>query len=335
MEKPESPDHLAQWVPVALLVPQENQEMMASLGNLGKVVSVDLSDLRELVDSQEHQVYLESRDTEDIQVSTGLKESLEPLEQKASPALRERVALLDRWVPVVCLVKEGVQDRLELLVLVGMMVYPAVLVLLVQSARLELPVSQDPPGLRVKQDLPEPVDLKELKDPVESLASLDLQDPRESLVTLGLTASPEPKDQGGLLVLLALLVSRALVALRDLRERRVLSGPRDSLGIRVLQGSRVRLVLKEKLAALVFRGPLALPERKGSEAPEESLVPLDPSARMEREVLLVIEVFLDKMVWLVQRALRVSVDLRVYRGPREPAETPDGLENRVCLVHGV
>lgn len=35
--------------------------------------------------------------------------------------------------------------------------------------------------------------------------------------------------------------------------------------------------------ALVFKVPPALPERKVSEDPEESLVLLDPSGRLERE----------------------------------------------------
>lgn len=316
-------------------VPQENQEMMGKQANLGNLVNVDLPGLRELVDSQEHQVYLESRDTEVIQVLMVLKESPEPLGLKVRPGLLEKAALLDQWAHVVYLVKGGVQDRPELLGLEGMMGRPALLVLLVQSVRLALPVSQDPPVLRVKQDLPEPEDLKEHRDPAESLASPGLQDLLESLVTPGLMASPEPKDQGVLLVSLALLVSQALGGLLDLRERLDLWGRRDSLVIRVSQGSRAKLVLKEKLATLGLKVPLALPERKVSEDPEESPALLDPSGRLEREELLVIEVFLDKMVWLDQRALRASGELRECRDPREPAEIRAGLENRVCLVQGV
>lgn len=335
LEKPESPDHPAQWVLVVPRVPQENQERMGKQANLGKLGNVDLLGLRELVDSQEHRVYLESRDTEVIQVLMVLKESLEPLGLKVRPGLLEKVALLDQWAHVVYLVNGGVLDHPELLVLVGMMARPALLVLRVQSVRLALPVSQDPPVLRVKQDLPEPEDPREHKDPAESLASPDLQDLLESLVTPGLMASPEPKDQWVLLVSLVLLVSQALGGLLALRERLDLWGPRDSLVIRVSQGSRVKLVLKEKLATLGLKVPLALLERKVSEDPEESRVLLDPSGRPEREELLVIEVFLDKMVWLVQRVLRASGELRECRGPREPAEIRAGLENRVCLVHGV
>lgn len=112
-------------------VPQENQEMMEKQANQGNLVNVDLPGLRELVDSQEHQVYLESRDTEVIQVWMVLKESPEPLGLKVRRGLLEKVVLLDQWVPVVYLVKGGVQDHLELLVLVGMMGRPELLVLLV------------------------------------------------------------------------------------------------------------------------------------------------------------------------------------------------------------
>lgn len=316
-------------------VPQENQEKMVKQAQLGNLVNVDLSGLRELVDSQEHQGYLESRDTEVIQVLMVLKESPEPLGLKVSPGLLEKAALLDRWAHVVYLVKGGVQDRPELLVLEGMMGHPVPLVLLVQLVHRALPVSQDPPVLRVKQDQPEPEDLKEHKDPVESLASPDLQDLLDSLVTPGLMASPDPKDQGVLLVSLAVLVSQALGGLLDPRERLDLWGRRDNLVIRVSQGSRVMLVLKEKLATLGLKVPMALPEKKVSEDPEESPALLDPSGHLEREELLVIEVFLDKMVWLDQRVLRASGELREDRDPREPAEIRGGLENRVCLVHGV
>lgn len=58
-ERPESLDQPVRWVPVAPLVPQENLVMMGKQVNLVKAVNVDLLDLRELVDSQEHQVYLE------------------------------------------------------------------------------------------------------------------------------------------------------------------------------------------------------------------------------------------------------------------------------------
>lgn len=128
-EKPESPDQPARWVPVAHLVPQANQEMMVNQENLVIVVNVDQMDLREPVDFQEHQAYLESRDTEVTQVLTVLKENLELLDLKVRLARPERAGLLDQWVLVVYLVNVDAQDLLELLVLVEMMAYLVLLVL--------------------------------------------------------------------------------------------------------------------------------------------------------------------------------------------------------------
>lgn len=187
----------------------------------------------------------------------------------------------------------------------------------------------------MKQVLPVPVDLRVHKDLVESLVSLELQGLLEPLVTLAQMESLEPKDQLGLLVLPVLLVFRVLVALLDLRVQQVLLDQRDSLVMLAWQGSRVKLVPKERLVMLDLKGPLALRERKVSEDPEESLVHLDPSDHLEKGVHLVTEVFLDKMVWLVQRALRGSVDLRDHQGLREPAVIREGLENPVCPVQEV
>lgn len=193
-----------------------------SRANLATVESVDPQALRELVDSQEHPDYLESRDTEVTQVLMVLKESLELLEQKVNPALLEKVELLDRWVREVCLVNGGVQDRQELLVLVVMTVCLAVLVHRVPLVQQDLPGSQDPPVQRVKRDQPEPEGLREHRGPVESLVFLEPRDPLESLVTLVLTGCLEPKDQWALRVSVELLVSRVRVVLQALRERQVL-----------------------------------------------------------------------------------------------------------------
>lgn len=200
---------------------------------------------------------------------------------------------------------------------------------------MDLLVSQDPLGQRVKQGPLVPVDLRGHKDLVESRASLELRGLLEPLVTPVLTATPEPKDQWALLVSPVLLVFRVHTALLDLREQLVHLDQRDSLVIWVCLGSRVKRVLKEKLVTVGLKVPQVPLERKVSEDPEESLVHPDPSDHTEREALLVTEVFLDKMVWPVQRALWVSVELQEYQVLKEPAVILDGLENPVCPVQEV
>ncbi|KAG5836497.1 hypothetical protein ANANG_G00255950 [Anguilla anguilla] len=63
-ERLENLAHLDQWDPAGHLDLLENLEMTVKLESLEKVVNVDLLALRELVDSQELPVFLESRDTE-------------------------------------------------------------------------------------------------------------------------------------------------------------------------------------------------------------------------------------------------------------------------------
>lgn len=99
----------------------ENLEMMVKLANLENQVSVDLRDLRELVDSRELLVCLASRGTEVIQGVTVQRERLELLVLRVNLVLLERAALRDQWDLVVCLVREDVLEPVELLELVEMM----------------------------------------------------------------------------------------------------------------------------------------------------------------------------------------------------------------------
>lgn len=94
-------------------------------------------------------------------------------------------------------------------------------------------------------------------------------------------------------------------------------------------------VLKERLEMLVYKGLQVLLEKKASEDPEESLVLRAPQGQLENGERLVIEVFQDKTVLLVQRVPPESVDLQAYRDLKEPVEIQGGRENQVYLVQGV
>lgn len=116
----ESLEHLDLWVPVALLDPLENLEMMVRLESLANRVSVDLLDPRGLVDFQELLAYLESRVTEVIQVLMVQRERLELLGLRVNLVPREKTALLAPWDLVVCLAREAVLDPVASLVPVVM-----------------------------------------------------------------------------------------------------------------------------------------------------------------------------------------------------------------------
>jgi len=320
------------WDLVALLDLLANLEMMVKLANLANLASVDPLALRELVDSQGLLVYLASRDTEVTLVWTEPRERPELQEARERAVLLVRMAPLDPWDPVVCLVREDVLEHLELLVLVEMMVCPALLVPLAPLVLLELLVSPALQVPRVKLVPLEHVVLKAPRGPVESQAPQDLLDPPEHLETQELMALAEPRDLLVLQVLPVPQVSPAPVALPDLRERLDLWDQREHRVTPVSQVSRERLAPRERSDLLVFKDPWALQERRVREAPAESLVLLGPSDPLEREVPLVTVVSQDRMVWLVLREPLVSVVLPVLEVLREPVETLVVLESLACLV---
>lgn len=235
----------------------ENLEMMVKLANLENQVSVDLRDLRELVDSRELLVCLASRGTEVIRGVTVQRGRLELLVLRVNLVLLERAALPDQWDLVVCLVREDVLEPVELLELVEMMAWPVLLVHLAPLDPPELQASLARPVQKEKPDLLVLVDLRVLRDLVESLVLLDLLDPLALLVIPVLMASLERKDLLVLLASLVLLVSLDLVGLPGLREPLDLLVQREHLETRVSQGSRERLDPKEKLDHLVFRDQMA------------------------------------------------------------------------------
>lgn len=213
---------------------------MERLANLARLVSVELQDLRALVDSLELLVFLESKDTEVTLVWTELRERLELLEPRERVETLERMALPDPWVPVVFLVRGVVPEPLGLLVLVVTMVCLVLLVPQDLSALPEPPVSQDHQEPRERLDPLVPVELKEHKDPVERLVPLDHLALLEHLVTLVLMESLELKD---LLVLLVSPVPQDSLAPADHpdpREPPVLWDPRDSLETLVFLDSKER-----------------------------------------------------------------------------------------------
>nr|XP_029512110.1 uncharacterized protein LOC115126601 [Oncorhynchus nerka] len=200
------------------------------LANPAKVVNVDLLVLRELVDSQELPVCLESRATEVIQVWMDSRERVELLVLRVSLVLPVRMALQDQWDHAVCPVREVVPDPLVLLALVVMTVCLALLVLLAQSVLLVLQAS---PALQVQREKLAPpvlVDLRALRDPVESQEPLDLPDPPAHLVTLVRMVLEDLKDP---LVLLVRMVAPG---------PRPYGSPRSAWrdGIPRTQGSEVR-----------------------------------------------------------------------------------------------
>lgn len=269
-------------VPLGLL---ENLEMMVRLESPASLVSVDQLDLRELVDSQELLACPASRDTEVIQVLTVQRERPELLEPRVSLVLLERMAPTDQWDLVVCLAREAALDLLDLLEQEEMTVCLVLLVPLAPWVPPELLASLALLAPREKLALPVLVDLRVHRDPEESLVPQGHLDLPAHLVTLVLTVFLDLKVQPVVPVLLALLVSLALVAPQGLREPLDLLGPKEHLETLVSQGSRERLDPKENSDPLVSRGPSAQQEKRAREAPEVSLVLPDPSDLLEREDL--------------------------------------------------
>jgi len=304
-----------------------NQEVMETLANLARLVSVELQDLRVLVDSPELLVFLASKDTEVTLVWMELRERLELQEPRERVATLERTALPDPWVPVVFLVREVVPELLELLVLVVTMVCLVLLVPLDPLALLEPPVSQDPQEPRERLDLLAPVELREHKDPVERLVPLDLLALLELLATPVLMESLELKDLLGLLVLPVPQDSLAPADHPDLREPPGLWDPRDSLETLVFLDSKERLDPRESWAWLDPKEPPDPLVRRAREEPEESPAPPDPSDPLEREELLVTVVSQVRMVLLEPREPPVTEVFLVLLGLRVLEETPDALES--------
>lgn len=315
---------------MALPDPLENLEMMVRLVSQVKVVSVDPPDPRELVDSQELLVFLESRDTEAILVWTEPKESQEQQELRESPVPLVRMAPLDPWDLAVSLVREDVPVPLELLVLVEMMVCPVLLVPLVPSVLLELLASLDLQVLRERLAPPERVVLRGPRGPVESQEPQDLPDPPAHLETQELMASTVPRDLLVLPVSPVPQASLAPAAPQDHREPPALWDPRERRVTPVSQGSRERLVPRERSGPLVFKDPWALQERRVREAPAESLVLLAPSDPLEREVPLVTVVSQGRTAWLVPRVPQASAEWPVWAVLREPMEILVAPESPAC-----
>uniref|UniRef100_A0AAV2LZM8 VWFC domain-containing protein n=1 Tax=Knipowitschia caucasica TaxID=637954 RepID=A0AAV2LZM8_KNICA len=314
----ESPDLLEQWDLVDHPDHQENQEVMERLENLAKLVSVDPLDHRELVVSLELLDFLESKDTEVTPVWTEQREKTVLLEPRVRLVVLERTEPLDQWALAVCPVREDVPEPLELLALVEMMACPVLLVPLGLLVLLEHPVSQDPQELREKLVPLDFVDLKGHRDLEERLVHPDLLDPPALLEILVLMVFLEPRDLLVPLVSLEHLVSLALVALLDLRERLVLWGQKDSLE---------RLAPKESLAQVVLRVPPAPLVKREREEPEESLELPDPSDLQEREVHLVTVVSQVRMVLLVLREPLAIAELLELLDPKEALETPAAQES--------
>ncbi|KAK0146918.1 Collagen alpha-1(II) chain [Merluccius polli] len=277
----------AHWVPVAPLDLLANLEMMVRLANQVNLVNVDLLDLRV------------------IQVLTDRRESMALLALRASLVHLVRTAHPDLWDPGVCLVREVVQDPLDLLA---------------PSAPLEPPASLDLLALREK---PAPPVLGDPREP---------RDPEESLVLL---AHPDRLAQVVLLALLVLLVSPDLVGPLALREPPDLWGPREHLETQVSPASRERQDPKERLDQLVSRDLLDPQERRAREDLEESLVLLDPSDLPEKEAPLATVVSQDRTVWLVPREPLVSAVPLALEAPKEPTVTPAAPASPVFLVPGV
>lgn len=93
----------------------------------------------------------------------------------------------------------------------------------------------------------------------------------------------------------------------------------------------MKLVLKESWAQLVPKAPLVPLVRREREEPEESPALLDHSDLQEREELLVTVVSQVKMVWLVLRALLVTVVFLELVDPKVPLEIPAAQESLAFL----
>jgi len=331
LERRESLAQPELWDPVD---PQDlvaSQEVMVKLANRARQESVAQQDLKELVDSLELLVSLESKDTEVTLVWTEPRERQELLGPRVRAELPGRMEHLDQWAHVVCLAREDVPELLDLLAPEETMVYPALLVLQDLLALLEHPVSQDPQELREKLVPPVPVVLRAHKDLAERLEPQDPRDPPELVAILELMASLEPKD---LLVLLASLVppdSQAHVDHPGLREQLDLLGPRDRAETPVCLGSKAKLDRRESLALPVPKVPQAQLERRAKEAPEESLVLLDPLDPLEREELPVTVVSLVKMVLLELREPLVTGVFLALLDPRVLAVIQVAQENLASL----
>ncbi|KAJ8264823.1 hypothetical protein COCON_G00139220 [Conger conger] len=330
----ENPAEQAPSAPVAPQDPPAKQEKMVKLESQAKVESVEHLGLRALAGSLGRRDFLGSRDTGDTQVWMERRAKQELQEPRVKEVLPERTVPLDQWAHEVCLVREVVQEPLELLVLVETMVWLALLVLPGLSDLLGLLDSQALQVLRERPGPQELVDLKEHKDPEESQAPLDLQARLVLGVTLVLMASLELKDLLELRVLQAHLVSLAPGGHPDLREPQALWGPRDSRVTLVSQGSKVKLDPKERLVLQDPWEPQAPLERRGREGPEESRVLQGPTDLQGRGVLRATAGSLVRMGWLAPREPQESVGSQVLEDLREPTVTQVVLGNLACRVLG-
>uniref|UniRef100_A0AAV2M9J7 Uncharacterized protein n=1 Tax=Knipowitschia caucasica TaxID=637954 RepID=A0AAV2M9J7_KNICA len=226
------------------------------------------------------------------------KETLELWDQRGSRGPPGRVVLQDQWALEDWPEREAALDPVVPLGLVGTTVWQ---------------VHLDPRERPVRL---EPVDLKVLKDLVESLGALDPQDP---LVLLELQVSLVP------------LGSQDLVDLRGLREPLDLWDQRGPQETQVSQGSKVKLDQKEKSDQWVYRGHMGLRERRANEDPEENQDQRDLWDLQEREEPPGTEASQVRTVCPVPRGPLESEVLLEPVDPKEPEETRGVLESLVYL----